>query len=102
MKSTDIKKQRTLVGRFAWLGALAIVLFQLQIALHPHQDHGATEPAESSCEVCIKLDQGGNVPPVEGAAATLFAPAATTLSAGTESFSSRSTNFYTARAPPQV
>lgn len=102
MESTDFMKQRTLAGRFAWLGALAIVLFQLQIALHPQLDHGSTEPAESACEVCIKLDQGSNAPPVDGAAAVLSSPAVTGLAGSAGFFSSRSTDFYAARAPPRI
>lgn len=51
-------------GRFAWLGAVAIVLLQLQLAVHQNLDHHDIEGVGESCEVCLKLDSSGKIPPL--------------------------------------
>lgn len=52
-------------GVFAWLGALAVVLLQLQLASHFDIDHAANADLGDVCEVCLKLDASGKVPETE-------------------------------------
>ncbi len=49
-------------GYFAWLGAVAVVLLQLQLATHHQLDHELITETEETCEVCLKLDASGKVP----------------------------------------
>ena len=49
-------------GYIAWLGAIAVVLLQLQLATHHSTDHAVVIEADESCEVCLKLDASGKVP----------------------------------------
>lgn len=49
-------------GYIAWLGAIAVVLLQLQLATHHGLDHDVVTEADESCEVCLKLDASGKVP----------------------------------------
>ena len=49
-------------GVFAWLGAMAVVLLQLQLASHFDVDHASNADFGDVCEVCLKLDASGKVP----------------------------------------
>ena len=58
------ERQKPLIrpGAFAWLGAFAVVLLQLQLATHFNIDHAASTDFGDVCEVCLKLDASGKVP----------------------------------------
>ena len=89
-------------SQVAWLGVLAVVFFQLQLVLHLHVDHEPGHPAETSCEVCVKLEQSGNAPPADAPSTRLVLPAGNeppTL-AGTPP--DQAADRYAARAPPRI
>ena len=51
-----------LTGRFAWLGVLAMLLLQFELAAHVHDGHELAFEADSHCEICLKLDKNGSAP----------------------------------------
>ncbi len=87
-------------GSFAWLGVVAVLLLQAQLALHPQLDHDAATGVEETCEVCLKLDTSGNAP-VTDATRTPIIPALSAEPRGIDvAFPARAIAAYGARAPP--
>ena len=102
MKSTHTRNAPTLSGQFAWLAALAVVFFQLQIVLHPEVDHDPGQPGEASCDVCVKLEENGSAPLVASAATSLVPRADAKALFLAESPADRPVCRYAARAPPRI
>ncbi len=89
-------------GVFAWLGAFAVVLLQLQLASHLTVDHADSADLGDVCEVCLKLDAKGTVPdaaqPFVAVPREQSAPAALAIAAALPS----RTATRSARAPPRA
>jgi hypothetical protein len=87
-------------GIFAWLGAFAIVLLQLQLASHFDIDHAANPDVGDVCEICLKLDASGKVPetgqPFAAAPREHSVPGTVTTAPAPE----RRAAQHSARAPP--
>ena len=100
MNGMELNKQRAMAGRFAWLGMLAVVLFQLQVALHPQGDHNLFEITDEACELCLNLNEVGEAPCGD---ALSWSPALRSSAATDVLTTSESTGAfspYGARAPP--
>lgn len=100
MAGVELNKQRALAGRFAWLGVLAVVLLQLQFALHPQTNHDLPGNADEACEVCLKLDQGGDAPIGDASASRVIPASPAAIDAAPAGRSSDALAPYGARAPP--
>ena len=56
----------TRAGVIAWLGVLAVLLFQVQLATHLNDSHSLSTEAVEHCEVCLNLDSGSTLTPSSG------------------------------------
>ncbi len=87
---------------FAWLGAVAVVLLQLQLAAHHSLDHDALGETGETCEVCLKLDGSGKVPtPVQPLIEIPREPALL-FAAGIPAAPAVRNRTHSARAPPRA
>ena len=100
----QLQRQRvpTRPGYFAWLGAVAVVLLQLQLATHMGVDHDAGNEADETCEVCLKLDASGKVPTL--AQSVIALPESQTATSIDKQATTPGARAWTrsARAPPQA
>lgn len=100
----QLQRQRvpTRPGYFAWLGAVAVVLLQLQLATHMGVDHDAGNEADETCEVCLKLDASGKVPTL--AQPVIALPESQTATSIDKQGTTPGARAWTrsARAPPQA
>lgn len=87
-------------GLFAWLGAFAVVLLQLQLATHHNLEHDALADPGESCEVCLKLDASGKVPAL--AQPVIEAPLGEAVAVTADGLATPALRSWTrsARAPP--
>ena len=87
-------------NRRAWLGAMLLLLLQLQLASHLEVDHASAADAIETCKICLQLDANGNAPAASAEAlALVHAPGPMPLTASSI-LVSRDTIARRARAPP--
>ena len=90
-------------GNIAWLGAIAVVLLQLQLATHHNLvDHDALTESGESCEVCVKLDSNGKAPTDTRPLIEVPREPATVLAAERPSTRAIRGRTHSARAPPRA